>query len=149
LSGARAVVVGWPVVERTKSKHLVLILARELAANVATAMLIVDPDRTLVYFNEPAELLLGDTFASTGEMSVRDWGAKYEPQRLDGGPYALDEFPVTIALRAQRPAHDTVRFTAGDGVKRTVTVASYPLLSRSNEFAGVVTLFWEHRGDAK
>jgi hypothetical protein len=137
------VVVGSPAVERTKSKHLVLILARELAANVATPMLIVDADRTLVYFNEPAELLLGETFATTGEMSVREWGSRYEPERLDGRAYSLDEFPITTALRAARPAHDILRFTAGDGVKRTVTVASYPLLARSNDFAGVVTLFWE------
>jgi PAS domain-containing protein len=130
-------------VERTKSKHLVLILARELAANVATPMLIVDADRTLVYFNEPAEVLLGETFASTGEMSIREWGRRFEPERLDGGRYPLDEFPIATALRAARPAHDTLRFTAGDGVKRMVTVASYPLLARSNDFAGAVTLFWE------
>ena len=130
--------------ERTKSKHLVLILARELAANVATPMLIVDPDRVLVYFNEPAEELLGEAFATTGEMSVSKWGATHEPRRLDGEPYPLEEFPLTTALHERRPASDVVRFTGGDGVKRTVVVAAYPLLARSNEFAGAVALFWEH-----
>jgi PAS domain-containing protein len=135
------------MVERTKSKHLVLILARELAANVATPMLIVDPDRVLVYFNEPAEELLGETFASTGEMSVSKWGATHEPHRLDGEPYPLEEFPLTTALHDHRPASDAVRFTGGDGVKRTVVVAAYPLLAQSSEFAGAVALFWEHPED--
>lgn len=129
--------------ERTRSKHLVLILARELAANVATPMFLVDPDEVLVFFNEPAERLLGETFASTGETSVATWGRKHTPERLDGTPYPLSEFPLTTAMRARRPAHETFRFVSGDGIKREVTAAFYPLLAQSDEFAGAVGIFWE------
>jgi PAS domain-containing protein len=130
-------------VERTRTKHLVLILARELAANVATPMLLVDPDQVLVFFNEAAEQLLGETFAGTGETSVVSWGRRHAPERLDGTPYPLAEFPLSTALLSKRPAHDSFRFVGADGVKREVTAAAYPLLAQSDEFAGAVVLFWQ------
>jgi PAS domain-containing protein len=135
------------LMERTKAKHLVLILARELAANVASAMVIVDPDGTLVDYNEPAEVLLGDSFSRTGEISIRSWAERYKPEGLNGEPYDIHRFPLARALREQRPSADTVRFTASDGVVRTVTVAAYPMLARSDEFVGAVALFWEPEGE--
>jgi PAS domain-containing protein len=129
--------------ERTGAKPLALILARELAANVATPMLIVDRDGTLVYYNEPGEAILGESFARTGEVPLAEWGARWQPERLDGSAYDVSEFPLARALNAKRPASDTLRFTAADGGKRTVTVAAYPLLARSDEFAGAVAIFWE------
>jgi PAS domain-containing protein len=129
--------------ERVRGKHLALILARELAANVATPMLIVDPDRVLVYFNEPAEALLGETFASTGEMPVSKWGSRYAPEHMDGTPYDLADFPLAKALVELRPSHDTFRFTAVDGERRTVTAAAYPLLVTDSQFAGAVAIFWQ------
>lgn len=129
--------------EQGRGKHLALILARELAANVATPMLIVDPDAVLVYFNEPAEFLLGEAFSSTGEMPVAKWGTRYMPERLDGTPYELGDFPLATALVERRPAHDTFRFTGADHVVRVVTAAAYPLLVSDNAFAGAVAVFWE------
>jgi PAS domain-containing protein len=129
--------------ERTRSKHLVLILARELAANVATPMFLVDPDEVLVFFNEPAERLLGETFSATGEIPVQTWGRKHAPERLDGTPFPLEEFPLATALREKKPAHASFRFSTGDGQRREVTVACYPLLAQTDEFAGAVGIFWE------
>jgi hypothetical protein len=100
-----------------------------------------------VFFNEPAEHLLGETFASTGERSVSEWGRTHSPERLDGSSYPLEEFPLTMALVHQKPSHDTFRFTGRDDVVRTVTAAAYPLLAQSNEFAGAVAIFWEHTAD--
>ena len=38
-----------------KQRHIALILAKDLAANLATAVLLVDPDGDIVFFNEAAE----------------------------------------------------------------------------------------------
>jgi hypothetical protein len=129
--------------ERTKSKHLVLILARDLAANVATPMLIADASRVLVYFNEPAEVVLGESFARTGEVPLLELYARWHITKANGDPYPPDEFPMGIALREQRPAHGLVQFLAGDGVRRTVAVNAYPLLTNADEFVGAVSIFWE------
>jgi hypothetical protein len=46
-----------------KQKSLVLILARELATNLATPIYIADSVGDLVYFNEPAEQIAAGRFA--------------------------------------------------------------------------------------
>ena len=38
-----------------KQRHIALILAKDLAAHLASAILLVDPDGNLVFFNEAAE----------------------------------------------------------------------------------------------
>ena len=53
-----------------RSKHLVLILAREFASNLATPTLIADDDGQLVFFNEAAEEVIGQSFAEVGEMPM-------------------------------------------------------------------------------
>jgi len=49
-------------------RNLVLILARDLAEKLATAMFLVDHEGTLVFFNETAEQILGRTFADICRM---------------------------------------------------------------------------------
>jgi hypothetical protein len=50
-------------------KSLPLILARELASNLATPMFLIDATGTLVFYNEAAELLIGKPFAELGADS--------------------------------------------------------------------------------
>ena len=47
-------------------KPIELILARQLATTLAMATFLVDPDGTLVFYNEPAERLLGLRFEIGG-----------------------------------------------------------------------------------
>jgi PAS domain-containing protein len=130
-------------VERTRHKSLALILARELASNLALPMFLVDPDGTLVYFNEAGEEILGQSFATTGELAAHEWGARWHPERLDGTPYPLDGLPLVVALRDKRPAHDVMRITAVDGTRREIHVTAIPLFSHVDEFAGAVAMFWD------
>jgi PAS domain S-box-containing protein len=55
-----------------QSRPLPLILARELAANVATPYLVLDAEGTLVYFNERAERIIGATPAEIGELREQE-----------------------------------------------------------------------------
>ena len=54
---------------------LPLILARELAANLATPMFLIDASGTLVFFNDAAELVIGKSFGELGEVSALEFGA--------------------------------------------------------------------------
>ena len=49
--------------------NLPLILARELASNLATPMFLLDAGGMLVFYNDAAELLLGKPFAELGEIA--------------------------------------------------------------------------------
>src|SRR5712692_10134047 len=79
------------------AKSLPLILARELASNLATPMFLIDAKGTLVFFNEAAELLIGRTFAELGEISALEFGAT--PPR--GSPSSSG---VRLIARSWQPA---------------------------------------------
>jgi len=130
--------------EGTRQKSIVLILARELASKLATPMFIVDPEGTLVFYNEPAERVLGRTFAEAGELTSSEWGgALYNPEDLDGTPLPSERLPLVITLNKQEPAHRTFYVTGLDGERRLIAVTSFPLFARAEEFVGAVAIFWE------
>lgn len=131
---------------QTAHKSLPLILAREFAANIATPVTVMDEVGRLVYFNEPAERILGQTYAAVGELAPHEWTRLFRVERLDGEPMKLEEMPVGIAHRERCPAHDTLTFTTQDDVRHEIEVTAFPLLGREEDFFGVVAVFWELRG---
>ena len=134
---------------RAEHKSLALILTRELASNLATPLFIVDPNGTLVYYNEPAEAVLGKRYAEAGELTLDEWGgAMFDPRDEGGNPIHRRQTPLAIALLEQRPAHGRLNITGLDGVRRMIEVTAVPLFARSNEVAGAVAIFWEDRPDA-
>ncbi len=126
-----------------RQKNLILIVARELASKLATAMFIADAEGDVVFYNEPAEEILGRTFAEAGELSAENWTSLFHPETLDGGPMALAEMPTGIALLEQKPAHDIFRITCLDGKKRVVSVTGVPLFAQADRFVGMLAVFWE------
>ena len=129
--------------EKTQQRNLVLILARELAANSATAMFVVDPEGILVFFNEPAESVLGRSFAETGALTPSEWGAMFEPKDGNGMAIPIEQLPLTKALRDLQPGHITMDITGLDGDRKTIEVTAIPLFARADEFVGAVAIFWE------
>ena len=67
-------------------KSLPLILARELGANLATPMFLIDKEGTLAFYNEAAELLIGRPFAELGEIPALDFGEELRLRDSDGSP---------------------------------------------------------------
>ena len=128
----------------TEEHNLVLILARGLASSIATPMVLVNTAGDVVYFNEPAEPLLGQTYAETGDLTREEWLKLFSPEEPDTGTEAdLSALPIGVALNERRPAHRTVTITAGDGERRTLAVTAFPLFARTEELAGAVGIFWE------
>jgi PAS domain-containing protein len=131
----------------TGEHNLVLILARGLASSIATPMFLVDPDGTVVYFNEPAEAILGQTFAESGEMPAEEWGTIFYPEDPESGEkLAPDQLPLSIALTEQVPAHRAFAITGRDDVRRQIAVTAFPLFARADELVGAVAIFWERDG---
>jgi PAS domain-containing protein len=130
-------------VQRRRQKNLVLILAREFAANLATPMFVTDSQGLLVYYNEPAEILLGRSFAEAGELAAEEWTRIFKIAGPDGSPMPIKEMPGGIALLERREAHKTLKITSFDGVERALEVTAFPLLDREDRPAGCVILFWE------
>jgi len=133
-------------VERTAHKSLPVILAREFASNLATPLAVIDEEGTLVFFNEPAERIIGQTHAELGDLSEEEWRARFQAERRDGTQISADEMPTSVARRLRRPAHETLHFTMLDGQQRTLSVTAIPMLGREQDVAGVVVVFWEDDG---
>lgn len=126
-----------------RQKHLVLILAREFASNLATPTLITDERGWLVFYNEAAEEVFGRSFAEEEERPLDVWSPQFSPRSVDSDePLALEERPTGIALRERRPAHGRFRVTSVDGVSRDLAVTSFPLFAHADELVGTVTIFW-------
>ena len=120
-----------------------LILARELASNLATPMFLIDARGMLVFYNEAAEALIGKPFAELGEMDALEWGALLQMTETDGTPVRRRDTPAGVAFMEHRPSHRTVLATGYDGVRRVIEVTAYPLFASADDLQGVVNVFWE------
>jgi len=124
-------------------KDLMLILARELATNASTPMFIADAEGTLVFYNEPAERILGRPFAAAGEINASEWKDVFQVETLDGQPMPLEQMPSGIAFLERRAATGPVRIVSLDGTRHTLETTAFPLFKRGHDFVGIVVLFWE------
>jgi PAS domain-containing protein len=127
----------------TTPKSLPLILARELAANLATPMFIIDASGVLVFYNEAAEMLIGRPFGEHGEVEAGEFGAVLQLAEPDGTTLRRRDSPAGVAFFQRRPSHRVLLATGYDGVRRKVEVTAYPLFGTSDEMFGVVAVFWE------
>ncbi len=128
--------------EQRRHKHLVLILAREFASNLATPTLIADDRGTVVFYNEAAEAVVGRPFAESGEMPLDEWTGSFAPRSLESEPLPPERRPARIAFDQRRAAHERLRVTSMDGVEREVAVTAFPLFAHGDEFVGIVEIFW-------
>ena len=106
-------------------------------------MFVADDEGRLVFYNEPAERILGRRFAEAGEISLAELPSLFAPEAPDGTPLEFDMLPSVVASRERRPAHSRFRITGLDGIKREISSTAFPLFGRQQEFLGVVAIFWE------
>jgi PAS domain-containing protein len=125
-----------------RQKHLVLIIAREFASNLATPTLIADEKGTLVFYNEAAEQVVGQPFAESGEMPIEEWTRSFMPRTREGEPLPPERMPARMALDQKRPFHMGYRVTSTDGVERDGAATAFPLFAQAEEFVGIMAIFW-------
>jgi PAS domain-containing protein len=119
-----------------------LILVRHLATRLEVPVFVVDAAGDLVYFNEPAERVLGRRFDEIRAMPFDEWTTAFLPS-AEGRRLGLDELPLVVALRKGVPAHSAFEITGGDGVTRSIAVTAYPLVAPGHQRLGAVAMFWE------
>jgi PAS domain-containing protein len=130
----------------TAQRSLVLILARDFASRLATAVFLVDADGTVVYFNEAAERLLGRTFVEGRGMGADEWSTVFSPVDEHGAPIGLEELPLGIAISQRVPAHRHLGIRGMDGVEREIEVTAFPLFAHTDQFLGAIAFFWPSPG---
>ena len=125
------------------SKPIQLILARQLASSMATAIMLFDADGNLVFYNEPAEPILNSRFDETGEISVDDVlrvvSAADEDRRL----LSREARPGWVARLERRPITRTIWMSCNGGGWRHLQATAVPILGEQGELHGVMQFFWE------
>jgi PAS domain-containing protein len=120
-----------------------LILLKQVAASLALPIFIVDTDGDLLFYNEPAENLLGRRYDETGEMPLAVWSVLFTPEDEHGTPLAADRLPLVRTIAEQRPDHGSFFIEGLDGVRRCLSVTAVPIVGLGDRFLGAVALFWE------
>ena len=126
-------------------KEIELILTRQLASPLATPIFLVDAAGVLVYFNEPAEAILGQRFEETGELPAEALAQVFHATREDGTPIAAEEMPLVIAVTRGEPSHRRFFIRGLDGVRRCIEATALPLVGHGGRRIGAMATFWEIR----
>ena len=124
-------------------KPIELILARQLASYLAWPTFLVDPAGTLVFYNEPAERVLGLRFEETGEMPAVEWATRFVPTDDTGAPVPPEALPLSLALTMRVPAYGRIWIRGIDGAVRHIELAAFPLICSGGRHLGGVAIFWE------
>jgi PAS domain-containing protein len=122
---------------------LEVILMRELADHLATPVFVVDAEGDLLFYNEPAERLLGSRFDETGRLPFQEWSTVFKPTNAAGMTIPSDQLPLAIAVRERRPAQGAMWIRGMDGEHRELTVTAIPLQGQWGEHLGAAAIFWE------
>ena len=129
-------------------KDIELILLRQWASHLAMPIFLTGADGELLFYNEPAEALIGVRFDEAGEMPAARIARIFKTKNEDGTPMKAGELPLTVALNERRPSHRVVRFEGLDGVGRTVEVTAVPVTAQGGRNLGAVVFFWEAKREA-
>lgn len=124
-------------------KEIEVILARHLASCLVMPIFIIDEQGNLVFYNEPAELILGRRFEEAGEVELDEWTKIIHVTDEHGTVIPHEERPLVFALAQRRPSFRKLWLTAFDHIPRFIAVTSIPLIGQADRFLGAMAIFWE------
>lgn len=120
-----------------------IILNRQLADCLSIPVFITDTIGNLIFYNEPAEEVLGKRFEETGEMPVEEWSTIFKPLDHQNNPLAPEELPLVKTLKDESPHHKNFKIESLKGQVQNISVTSYPIICRTGKFVGAVAIFWK------
>jgi PAS domain-containing protein len=127
----------------TSPKPIQIILARQLASSLATPILIVDTEGTLVFYNDAAETILDQRFDETGEVPADEWTGHFAIADEARNPIAQEDRPMMMALSERKPVSRTVWMRCGHREWRHMNITAFPLIGDGGQFLGAQMIFWE------
>jgi PAS domain-containing protein len=132
-------------VVRVAQEPIEMILLRQWASYIAVPIWIADAEGNLVYYNEPAETLLGRRFDEAGEVNAGVLSDLFVTTDIDGQPIPSDELPLVRALVHREPAHRQLRITTTTGAAHVIEVTAVPIEGQGGRHLGAFATFWVKR----
>ena len=127
-------------------KEIEVILTRQLASYLAMPIFVVDTNGTLLFYNEPAEAILGCRFDETGEMPESEWRRIFVAMDEQGVPLPPGALPLAVAVHENRPIHSTFWIRGLDAALRHIEATAFPLIGQAGRDLGAAAIFWEIGG---
>jgi len=127
----------------TSPKPIQITLARQLASSLATPMLIVDTEGTLIFYNDAAETILDQRFDETGEVPADEWTGRFAVADEARNPIAQEDRPMMMALSERKPVSRTLWMRCGHREWRHMSITAFPLIGDGGQFLGAQMIFWE------
>ncbi len=121
---------------------LELILTRRWAEVLSIPVFITDVNGNLLYYNPPAEVILGRRFEETGEMPVEEWATIFTPTDENGDVLPPESLPLVKTLGTQIPAQGSFYIENLKGKQHFIHVSAFPIIGMAEGFLGAVALFW-------
>lgn len=106
-------------------------------------ILIVDTDGTLIYYNEPAEVILDMRFEESGEMVSDEWSRRFTLNDEERNPIAHEDRPLIMALSDRKPDSRNLWMRCGHREWLHVHLTAFPLIGEAGQLLGAMMIFWE------
>ncbi len=120
-----------------------MILLKQWAEHMASPVWLMDADGNLVYYNEPAEAIVGLRFDEAGEIHAEELAELFFTQAPDGSPVDSADVPIVIALNKREPCHAPLRIRDRTGEWRDIEVTAMPMVAADGRMLGALAVFWE------
>lgn len=125
------------VQERTAELGLSEERYRQIVRNLPVAIYTTDSEGRITLYNDTAAELWG----SRPEIGQDIWSASYKILRPDGTEMALDEYPMTVALKTGEAIRgQEVILQRPDGVRRSILPYPTPIHDAAGKITGVVNM---------
>jgi len=122
-------------------------LVRQLASYLFVPAVVVDPTGTVVFYNEPAERILGVRFEETGRIDREEADRLVELSDDPSAGPEDSERPVLVAMQQRRPSHARRwLLRRADRVRLQVEITAFPIIDHEERLLGAVAMFWQHHG---
>ena len=120
-----------------------MILMKLVASYLSTPMFLVDPAGALLYYNEPAEKILGRRYDESGEMPLEEWATIFVPTDEAGKVIPPEALPLSRAVQHGLPNHGEFWIRGLDEAPRHISVTAFPMVGQHGRHLGSVAIFWE------
>lgn len=121
-----------------------IILSRQWADSLAIPAFLTDMQGNLIFYNKPAEEILGKRFEDTGPMPKSEWSLMFNPRKNRDDNVSPEEIALVRTLRTQQPAQGSLWIDSLDGKQHSLNVTSFPIIGMSGGNLGAIAIFWKN-----
>jgi len=124
-----------------------MILVRQLAGYLFVPVVVVDTAGTLIFYNEPAERILGVRFEETGRIDHKEADRLIELSEDPTDSPDDTGRPLLTAIQQRRLLHARRwLLRRSDRVRLQVELTAFPIIDQEERVLGAMAMFWERQG---